>query len=876
MSKEQKFYKSLEDIFIGAKIEGEGGFVNLIRIKSRYYSKIREYLKKDIEEALKKYPTFRDELFDKLYSFFSRYFTPSGSIYFNQTPYHYDIYEKVYKESTDKAIIERALDEQKRVLYEKVYTDEKDVILFWKTHMLYYVKTDRIFKNLEVEFEENNQKYKFFFDVSNLEYKKANEKKSLVYQFKNLRKDGAIVFEVLYSERGTKTDIEEIKKALKKEGLKVTDEILERAFSAFEKQSEVDYFINKNAKEFLREQFKLWLYQYVYDEESEWPKERIDHLQILKNIAYKIIDFISQFEDELVKIWNKPKFVFNSNYVITLDKILKQDKEKGLKIIEKIQKHKNLKEQVKEWQELGILEKEPDNLLENTLTGLQLKKEYHFLPIDTKYFKDLELEILSLFDDLDQSLDGWLIKSENYQALNTILPKFREKVQTIYIDPPFNTGRDFFYEDKFQDSSWLTLILNRIEIAKELISTQGNFFIHLDNNANYLARYLLNQVFYPENFNAEINNFLGFNTKREIIPRKFVEQTEIILHYVKSGKYKFNKIVTIKPKYLIGLKNSKLNNKYLEFFKSILEDTKYLNCFDEGLFPAFNSDLIALIKVSNGETKIKDVLLPIWENGEFKLIHIFKKIEIDDEEDDKYFFNVVGNLWSDIYSLRYSKINYNEGVRFPTQKLEKLLARVILSSSDPKDIILDFFLGSGTTTAVAHKLNRKWIGIEIGNYFNNFYYINNQKQIGVLGRMKKVLAGDNSGISKRINWQGGGFFKYFELEQYEDVLGKAKYEDSDIFNTSYKNIYDQYIFIKDKKMIDPLEIDYEGNKVRIDLYKLYSKEKDGKEIDIAETLSNLLGRWIKKITADFVEFENGEKIDLKNLDYKLIRPLIWW
>jgi len=115
MTKEQKFYKALQNVFIGAKIEGTGGFVNLMRIKSNYYRKIEDILKKDIEAALQRYPKFRDELFDKLYSFFSRYFTESGSIYFNSTPFHNNIYEKVY-------------------------TDDKDVILFWKTQMLYYNK----------------------------------------------------------------------------------------------------------------------------------------------------------------------------------------------------------------------------------------------------------------------------------------------------------------------------------------------------------------------------------------------------------------------------------------------------------------------------------------------------------------------------------------------------------------------------------------------------------------------------------------------------------------------------------------------------------------------------------------------------------------
>ncbi len=302
-TKEQKFYQALQDVFIGARIEGQGGFVNLMKIKSNYYSKIEKLIKEDIEKALMQYPDFRNELFDKLYSFFSRYFSESGSIYFNSTPFHNNVYEKVY-------------------------TDEKDVILFWKTHMLYYVKTDRIFKSMEIEVDG----FKFHFDVSELEHKKSNEKRNLIYELKEVRKDKTLVFNVLYSERGRKTKQNEILRTLKKEKISIDEEVLEKAFRTFEKQSEVDFFINKNAKAFLQEQFKLWSYQYFWDGAKKWTADRVNELQILKDIAFKIIDFISQFEDELVKIWNKPKFVKNSNYVITLDRIwelseLKSEKE---------------------------------------------------------------------------------------------------------------------------------------------------------------------------------------------------------------------------------------------------------------------------------------------------------------------------------------------------------------------------------------------------------------------------------------------------------------------------------------------------------------------------------------------------------------------
>jgi len=811
MCKEQKFYDALKEVFVGAKVEGESGYINLMRIKSAYYQRcVFPKLQKDINDALEPFPEFREELFDKLYTFFNRYFSESGSIYFRYTPIHQNIYEKVY-------------------------TDDKDVVLFWKTHMLYYVKTDRLFKNLEVEADG----FKFFFDVSQLEHKKANEKKEIIYEFKEKRNDGAIVFNVSYSERGKITKIDEILRTLNAKGMKITEEVLERVFKIFEKQNEVDYFINKKAKEFLQEQFNIWLYQYVFSGESQWTEERIRQLQVLKNIAFKIIDFISQFEDELVKIWNKPKFVLNSNYVITLDRLA----DRNVEIVEKILRHSNLNAQIREWKELGIIEDEFDKnkILESTLVGKQLGKKYQFLPIDTKYFKDLEIEILGLFDDLDKSLDGWLIKSENYQALNTILPKFKERVQTIYIDPPFNTGDDFEYVDRYQDSSWLSLMYDRLSLSKNFLKKDGSIFVHLDNNAEYLGRILLESIFKKGFINNLVWSYrTGGASTKTALPYKH----DSILFFAKDiANFSYQPIYERQylEKSFIGAKQDEEGQYYTD---TLLRDVI------EGVIKDFSKNIV---------------------------------------------FNTrpVLNLSNEFYG-------------FKTQKPEGLLYLLLyITSKSEDDIVLDFFAGTGTSLSVAQKLNKKWIGIEMGEYIDNFYVdeielknteknkkdlykkfvvLNYEedtskikavvKKVGILGRLKQVLAvnGRNEpcGITEDVNWHGGGFFKYYELEQYEDTLRRVKYEDSDLFDNPYEDPYNQYIFMKDLKMLEALEIDYENNKVKVDLSKLYPN------IDIPETLSNLLGKWIRRISEDYVEFENGEKINIKDLDYRSIKRLIWW
>jgi adenine-specific DNA-methyltransferase len=755
-------------------------------------------LKKDIDKELEQYPNFRKELFDKLYSFFSRYFTESGSIYFNSTPFHNNIYEKVY-------------------------TDDRDVILFWKTRMLYYVKTDKIFRSLDIEIDELN----FYFDVSNLEHKKANEKRDLIYEFKEIKDDKTIVFNVYYSEKGRKTKTEEILKELKKKNIKIDEEIIEKAFRVFEKQSEVDFFINKNAKEFLQEQFKLWSYQYFWEGAKEWSSDRVNQLQILKDISFKIIDFISQFEDELVKIWNKPKFVKNSNYVITLDRI------KDLKIIEKIIKHKNIDEQIKEWRELGIVDDsfKTKEVIESDLAGKHLNKKYEHLPIDTKYFKDLELEILDLFDDLDQSLDGWLIKSENYQALNTILPKFKEKVQTIYIDPPFNldSSDQFLYRTNYKDANWATLLENRLRIAKEWLNEKGSIFIRCDYNGNWIVRCLMDEIFGNLLNEIQVSRISkkGFNANRYPSANDHIYVYSInenpffnVLRIdKKNGKEKWHSMDSMsggrgtgKPRIILGELRYPPKNRVWTFSQERI----------------YEMEKQGLIKLNS---KGKPIYKVLAQDGE-----------------------PLDSNWTDIPG-------YSSTTEFAIENSEKLLDRVIRTGSDKCDLVMDFFLGSGTTTAVAHKLGRKWIGVEMGEHF---YTV-------VLPRMKKVLAYDKSGISKEVKeYQGGGFFKYYELEQYEETLANTVYEDSDLLDSGNKSPYEQYVFLKDEKMLKVLEIDYKNKKVKIDLDKLY------KNIDIAETISNLTGKWIKKIKKDEIEFEDGTKINPNNLDYKLIKPLIWW
>lgn len=803
MKNEKRFYDALEKIFVGADIEGEGGYVNLLAIKSRYYKKILSKFQEQVSRN-KIVPTFQEEFFDRLYSFFEKYFSECGSVYFCKTAFSDNIYEKVY-------------------------TDNKDVVLFWKTNMLYYVKSDILFQNIDVSVKsDDGTEFNFFFDCGNLQNKQNNEKKEIVFTY-NTFKEGKYFFYVKYSEKGTKTKIGEIARETR-----IPTEVLNKAFDIFKRQNKVDFFINKDAKRFLTEQLDLYLHQILLDEKNEFDKIRLDQFKTVKEFALKIIDFISQFENELVRIWNKPKFVLNSNYVITKDRLPKE-------IIDKLKAHPGWAAQKAEWDQLRIDENS------------------EHAPIDTKYFKDLELEILGLFDNLDEALDGRLIRSENYQALNTLKDRYNNKIQCIYIDPPFNTGKDFEYIDNYQNSAWLSMINDRLVLGNKLLKEDGSLFLHLDENANYRGREIINKdyseiteiIFDTNATKDEEADLFGYKS----FGQNFTLKHQTIFYCRNSEKYKFNKLW--KP----NRRETELSIGWLD-----------------------------LIAEANKEKPKKIIdyrfLIEKWDKD--KLIR--EEVKTDGE---KLF--PVGDIWNDIYSFTQSEMRVSESFGFSSsQKPENLLRRVIQSTTDKGDMILDFFIGIGTTAAVAHKLNRKWIGIELGEHFNEFYNDEEERKLGVLGRMKWVLNGDQKmhavekdrrpHLSKDINWQGGGFFKYYELEQYEDTLRKMKYnaDSSTIFDERHP--FSNYVFQADSKLADVLEIQLnatgEESIVNLDFDKLYPN------IDFAETISCLKGKPIKKITPTGVLLE-GEReeirTDYKNMTpeekvefVKMLKPLLWW
>ncbi len=824
------------------KTLGEDALTTTGDIKEQFkdFPVAKEYRRlKENKDEIRTIDDIKLQVYNDLYEFFSRYYEDGDFV----PHYRYSI--KSHK-------------------YAIPYNGE-EVKLYWANYDQYYIKTGELFRDYTFNIPYSKHKCVFrvvkakeevgnnkatkerFFVLDDDNPVQIDEKEIVIrFQYRELTEEEIKHYDVAGGSNTAKqekinaklydtivdriSDIKDnIKDALQSKNNNSAPLLLYQ-LNRFTRKNTSDYFIHKNLKKFLTEQLDYFIKSEVLSIETLEEEKNIDkHItraKVVKEIGEDIIDFLAQIEDFQKRLWEKKKFVISTEYVITTDRV-------PSKFYDGIWSNQ---EQRKEWEDLGFD-------IPQTKEELSQRK----LPIDTKYFsqafKEQLLEELTKDASLDDLLDGVLIKSENWQALNLLLNKYKEKVQTIYIDPPFNKEQeaDYLYKVNYKDSSWASMLENRLSLAHDLLNERGSIFVRCDYNGNWIVRPLMNEIFGKENFRNEII----VNRFKKPAPKALAVTTESFLFYSKTSNLFFKSVN--RPRICTFCKQP-IPPRWHPMSSSGEGGPTYI--FGKLLYPpkgrhwTYNQDAILHLE-KEGRIRINEQLSYVDTRG-MKIKGLPEYLETEEQNID--------TNWTDITGYKF-------GSEFQTENSEEVIKRVIESTSNRGDLVVDFFLGSGTTTAVAHKLGRKWIGVEMGEHFYSV----------VLPRMKRVLAYDKSGISKEVKeYQGGGFFKYYELEQYEETLANCKYEDGDLFTSPSKTPYQEYVFMKDEKMLKALEIDYENNKVKVDLDKLYPN------IDIAETLSNLTGKWIKQITEKEVEFEDGSKINIQDLDYKIIKPLIWW
>ncbi len=323
--------------------------------------------------------------------------------------------------------------------------------------------------------------------------------------------------------------------------------------------------------------------------------------------------------------------------------------------------------------------------------------------------------------DLENALKdkntNYLIKGNNLIALHSLKKKFAKQVKCIYIDPPYNTGNDSFnYNDNFNHNSWLVFMKNRLEAAREFLSDDGSIYINLDYNEVHYCKVLMDEIFKRENFRSEIIWRMGFLSGYKTAAKKYIRNHDTILFYSKSDNYLFNKTY--------------IENKD---FLQLLTKNEVQNAFKKFSFPQEKvDDFLTFINHENRGEKYP--LEDTWNSNKWDKLN---SIAIDSSVS------------------RVDETIVIDDENFKGQKPESLIQRILEVSTNENDLVLDFFAGSGTTCAVAHKMKRRYIGIEQMDYIETI----------TKERLKKVIEGEQGGISKKCDFKGGGSFVYAELKE---------------------------------------------------------------------------------------------------------------
>jgi len=375
--------------------------------------------------------------------------------------------------------------------------------------------------------------------------------------------------------------------------------------------------------------------------------------------------------------------------------------------------------------------------------------------------------------------ENMIIHGDNLLALKALEQKYAGKVKCIYIDPPYNTGSAFeHYDDNLEHSTWLTLMKSRLELLRNLLSEDGIIFVQIDDNEMAYLKVLMDEVLGRNNFInticVKMSTASGVKTSHR--NKTIIKEKEYIIIFCKNKEY-----IKLNPQYIpvyewdkefqyfLDKNNSNdVNDWKVKRLNDVLKENKLL-------FDLKDNEVIKFIDKNKNN---------IWRRAFIR--NEYKKLSQDNPDkiflnttdkehyyyrgremfflSDKYhncfldngyenrMSNLLGDLWTDINTGKL----FSEGnVEFRnSKKPEYLIARILEIATNPGDLVLDSFLGSGTTTAVAHKMNRRYIGIEMGDHAYTHCKV----------RLDKVIDGsDKGGITKAVDWQGGGGYRFYEL-----------------------------------------------------------------------------------------------------------------
>jgi adenine-specific DNA-methyltransferase len=629
--------------------------------------------------------------------------------------------------------------------------------------------------------------------------------------------------------------------------------LLMKHLTRFTRRNTSDFFIHKNLRRFLQEELEFFiksqclLLEELLAQEGNLTHQHILRARVVRKIGYKIIDFLAQVEDFQKRLFEKKKFVIKTHFCLTLDRIFAiEDDETRSWLLEQIIENNA---QWDEWVQLFAIDKLEDSPLPKGKREMAFLKAHPYLVIDTRHFsEDFKWRLLGCFDDLDEALDGLLIKSENFQALNLLLERYRGQVKCIYIDPPYNTGNDeFIYKDSYQHSSWLTMLLDRLTLAQAWLSSHGLLWQSVDDNEEPRARLIGELSFGPLNHVANVIWQKKYTRANDA--RWFSDNHDYILVFANN---KEEARLVLLPR--TGEQEAAYQNpdkdprgpwKATPLHAKSGSGSGFSYTFKNGVtwspppgtFPRYSPETLARLDENN----------ELWFGPDGKSTPARKSF--------------LSNVKQGVVPLTiwpYDEVGHNhEAINelkalfpenpFSNPKPTRLIRQVVFLSGG--DVVLDFFAGSGTTAHAVINLNReddgrrKYILVEMGDYFETV----------LLPRIKKVVYSDNWKDGKPQKGKGiSHFFKYLYLEQYEDTLNNLELTRKEEGQLALERFGDEYLL---RYM---LKFETQGSPSLLNLkefqdpfnYKLKVQEGDEireRVVDLVETLNYLLGIHVKKM-----------------------------
>lgn len=682
--------------------------------------------------------------------------------------------------------------------------------------------------------------------------------------------------------------------------------LLAKYVNQYTARNTMDYFIHKDLGGFLRRELDFYIKNEVMRlddiEHAEAPavETYLLKIKVLRKIAGKLIDFLVQLEEFQKKLWLKKKFVVETNYCITLDRV---PEELYPEIATNQAQHD-------EWVKFFAI----NEINRSTIaTGYSMPltvdflKENNKLVLDTRLFSETFKEkLISSLENFEDQCDGLLVHSENLQLLNLFEPRYKQQLNCIYIDPPYNTGKDGFpYKDNYQHSSWLSMLLDRLTQSLNLINNNGGVFISIDENEHHNLRQITDGIFGLKNLLADFVWLTEGNFDNQA---KIKIAHEYVLGYAIDEK-KFLPPPVIDPSisessklYREEIRNTIVKNGPKNPVSSIEIPIGFPASFESGVikagsttWPQYDKDIVVqnfqvqnIVKATSGwsskalyETFIKNQMLPVADiKGQLTSFIITSTGAIESVKKRNDSQSYVTSLIRSVGTIQStSTMLDNMNCSYPHYPKPVKLVSYLTSMIDSDQLfVIDYFAGSGTTAHAIINLDRddkeegrsrKYILVEVGDYFDTI----------LKPRIAKVIYSQEwrDGKPTRRDTGISHCFKYLRLESYEDTLNNLRFDDSEAAKQRSVTVSKNPALKEDYMLHYLLDVEMRGSHSLLNVdafadptaYTLQVKkpgtdEYVEKTIDLLETFNYLIGLRVNHIaapqtfTADFERLSDPE------------------